>query len=154
MKSLGKRFAEKYKVDPDTDCWIWTASAHPTGYGWIRARGKAARAHRVSWELHRGTIPKGMCICHRCDRPSCVNPDHLFIGTQADNMRDRNSKGRWRSGCRDIRGSKNGQSKLTEENVLFIRKKTMKQKDYANIFGVDPTLISQVQARKIWRHLP
>lgn len=78
-------------------CWLWNGTKDGGGYGQISTfRGEApAKAHRVSWEMRNGEIPAGMSICHKCDTPSCVNPDHLFIGTQADNARDMVSKGRW-----------------------------------------------------------
>lgn len=97
------------------DCWYWVGARHKLGYG-LAATGKA---HRVSWELHCGSIPEGMNVLHRCDVRCCVNPDHLFLGTQADNVHDMCDKGRRRSG--DIRGEKNPQSKLTVEKVAAMR---------------------------------
>lgn len=82
-------------VDRTGDCWIWIGSRLPSGYGRIGGRGYA---HRVSWALANGPIPAGMCILHRCDNPPCVNPSHLWIGTVADNMHDRDRKGRHRYG--------------------------------------------------------
>jgi hypothetical protein len=80
-------------------CWLWTGSRSAEGYGSIRVDGKMRKAHRVAWELANGPIPAGAgahgtCVLHRCDNPSCVNPDHLFLGTNADNARDRQAKGR------------------------------------------------------------
>lgn len=95
---LMARFTEKYIPVTESGCWLWTGSATPAGYGQIKAGRKLQRAHRVSWELHRGPIPDGLMVCHRCDVPSCVNPDHLFLGTAKDNFRDCVDKGRYHGG--------------------------------------------------------
>lgn len=89
---LNRFWNKVYKTD---SCWLWIGSRLPTGYGTFRVGKKVKRAHRVSWELHNGPIIDGsLLVCHTCDNPMCVNPDHLFLGTNLDNMRDRNAKGR------------------------------------------------------------
>ena len=82
------------KVDKTDDCWNWTASKNIQGYGYFRFDGKMRKAHRMAWLLVNGEIPDGMCVCHTCDNPGCVNPIHLWLGTNQDNMDDMNNKGR------------------------------------------------------------
>ncbi|RPJ19493.1 MAG: HNH endonuclease, partial [Planctomycetaceae bacterium] len=117
-RALAERFWEK--VRKTDGCWEWTAFlVH--GYGQFQ-RSRAIgpqRAHRVSWELHNGPIPAGMCVCHRCDNRRCVRPDHLFLGTYADNSADMIRKGRARKGSRP--GQANHMSKLTDADVARIR---------------------------------
>lgn len=83
---------------PETGCWLWIGKVNNAGYGRIGlgSRGRAAFAHRVSFQIHRGPIPAGMLVCHRCDTRSCINPDHLFVGSAADNTADMLKKGRGR----------------------------------------------------------
>lgn len=88
------RFAQKYEVNPVTGCWEWQACTNNIGYGFIRDSGKMRTAHRVSYELFKGLIPAGKIVCHTCDNPKCVNPDHLWIGTNKDNYDDMVRKGR------------------------------------------------------------
>lgn len=106
----------------DNECWEWTASLHKDGYGNFHKKLSSGRfvyvlAHRYSYELWFGEIPEGMYVCHTCDNPKCVNPSHLFLGTQQDNMDDMLSKGR----LNDRSGENNSRSKLTWDEVEFIR---------------------------------
>lgn len=131
-------------------CWEWTASKDPLGYGFFRrAHGEnMSRAHRVSWELS-GQETDGLLVLHRCDNPSCVRPSHLFLGTDMDNCRDRDSKGR----ANTLRGTANRNSKLTEELVLEIRASKETVTAIARRFGVGWTTVSHVLKRENWRHI-
>lgn len=149
--SLAARFFNKVALPPESSgCWEWTGSVCKKGYGRIGIGGKKGRpylAHRVSYETWVGPIPEGLIVCHRCDNPRCVNPLHLFLGTHQDNSDDKLSK------SRGNRGMKHGNSKLTEDQVRYIREAWRPQKELARKFNVSQSLISQIQNRKIWTHL-
>lgn len=92
-----QRFNKKYIINETTDCWEWQNATNNIGYGMFRwTKGVMRTAHRVSYELFKGPIPKGMVVCHKCDNPKCVNPNHLWAGTMKDNYKDMLDKGRWR----------------------------------------------------------
>ena len=106
-------------------CWLWTAGRNACGYGLLgRGRGKSSLAHRISWEINIGEIPKGLCVLHRCDIPHCVRPDHLWIGTQGDNIWDMVVKGR--RSYDNMIGIANPRGKLTDTQVRRIRHKYLK----------------------------
>ncbi len=93
-QTLSERFHSKYIPEPNSGCWLWTAAMVGYEYGGLWVNGKTDRAHRVSWKLYYGDIPNGLQVCHKCDTPLCVNPEHLFIGTHKENMHDALRKGR------------------------------------------------------------
>lgn len=103
-------------------CWFYRDTKHPERQRNLTIQYKSIRVHRVSWEIHNGPIPKGMCVCHRCDVPACVNPQHLFLGTQTDNLVDMRNKNR------DSHGEKHKYSKLTADQVQQIRELASKGK--------------------------
>lgn len=137
------------KVEKTETCWLWTGSKCGLGYG--RHGGKyikEKRVHRHSWTLHNGEIPEGMHVLHKCDVRNCVNPDHLFLGTHADNMKDMKIKGR-RKGVNS--GEKNGRAKLNNKKADEIRelyKKGLSQQEIAGMYGVAQQQISKVIQNK------
>ncbi len=88
------KLEDMYIPEPNSGCWLWLGSVTQSGYGNAWTNGKNMRAHRLSWMIHNGDIPKEMCVLHRCDTPACINPGHLFLGTQLENIKDRDAKGR------------------------------------------------------------
>ncbi len=137
-------------VEPITEsgCWIWTAGVFgKKGYGAFKVSGQSRRTHRISWTLLRGGIPKGLDVLHKCDVRCCVNPNHLFLGTQMDNMQDMISKGRKVASP----GTRNGQVKLTEQQVQeIIADTSMSQSKLAVKYGVCQQSISLIKRRKNW----
>jgi len=143
------RFASKYDIQ-ENGCWIWTGGLLRGGYGSFeikcRPNRECGQAHRVSWRIHCGTIPAGMMVLHRCDVPRCVNPDHLFLGTQKDNMQDMSRKGR--------ASTERHNTKLTETDVAEIRA-THKPKygalsQMARKYGVHAITIRRILNGKSW----
>lgn len=131
----------------DTGCWEWTSHKR-NGYGLFYVESKSKSAHRVSYELFKGQIPKGFVVRHKCDNPGCVNPAHLLVGTMKDNAMDRESRGR-----RDVKGEQIGTSKLTAGDVLEIRASSEDHKVLAERYGVSHHHIWNVRSGKSWKHL-
>ncbi len=150
------RFWSKVDVRGKDECWPWTGAISNGRYGHLWGGDKLVYAHRFSFELHSGPIPDGMDVCHSCDVPSCVNPAHLWLGTRKDNVADMIEKGRGNWSNRAC-GEKQGNSKLTKEQVLDIRAKyaTRKhtQQELADMFGVVQSAIGRVVRRERWKHI-
>ena len=152
------------KVDrsggPDA-CWPWLAGRGKNGYGWFRsASGDQRGAHRSSWELSIGPIPPGLCVCHSCDNPPCVNPAHLWLGTHTDNnvdkmVKGRASKGESHSKCLHPARGERARSKLSSDAVLKIRELagTISQSKIGVMFGISQAHVSEIVLRKVWTHI-
>jgi hypothetical protein len=138
------------KVQKTESCWNWQGSTDTCGYGQLRVNGKLILVHRFSFELGGTKIEKNMSICHTCDNRLCVNPKHLWVGTNAENVADKVAKGRHKTPL----GEKHGLSKLTEEKVSKIRElynsKQYFQREIADMFSVHPTCISQITRGRTW----
>ncbi len=124
-------------------CWVWTGALQHNGYGHFHEM----RAHRFSWVLANGEIPEGLFVCHRCDNPPCVNPDHLFLGTHNDNMADMSAKDR------RARGEWSPNARLSDDAVRSILASTNTLDALAKEHGVTKTTIARVRKRRAWKHL-
>ena len=148
------RFDAKVERIPFSGCWIWTGNCTSGGYGIFWSGKKHVTAHRASYRLHVGEIPEGMFVCHKCDVPSCVNPEHLFIGTRQDNVNDASSKGRL-SLCGKP-GEAHYLTKLSNYQVLEIRKKHSEGKRCSELaieYHKSESCIRAILKRISWRHL-
>lgn len=147
--SLSDRF-DRY-VKKGDGCWTWLSYIDPQGYGRLNYNGKPMLASRVSYLIHFGEIPKGMAVCHKCDNPSCTNPDHLFLGTQADNVADMHMKGRARK--RGKKGASHHNAKLTDNDVKAIRRSGDSTAAIARQYNVSRATIHAIVNGKTWKHL-
>lgn len=160
LASPEEKFHSKYTINEDTGCWEWTDHINAaTGYGSIHLKTpkrKTYRAHRFSYALYNGPIPKGKIVMHTCDNRACVNPGHLVLGTQRDNIRDMLDKGR--NGYTGLPGSKHHKAKLTESDVILIRNRYRSGKcthaSLATEFGVNEKSIEHIVSGRTWRHVP
>lgn len=157
MTRIVNDFWVNVKVGTPDECWPWLRLRNQkTGYGLLRVNGKMVYAHRRAYELMNGAIPVGMHICHACDNPICVNPNHLWLGTPADNVRDRDSKGRHRSNPSPQPTYHN--AKVTMADVVAIRRDYAAGREtYASLterYGLQRTAISDIVNRKSWHHIP
>lgn len=157
-RSLEERFWERVSRGESDECWQWTGTKIPKGYGKISSGGHAGQTlltHRVAWVLTNGPIPDGLFVCHRCDNPSCVNPHHLFLGTASDNMQDMHQKGRKGAGPRG--DAVQHTAKLTREQRDCIRRtyrhgvRGYGAPALARKFGVVPTTIRSLVRGLCWQ---
>lgn len=136
-------------------CWLWAGAKRGSGYGNFRLGRKISEAaHRVSWVIHFGHIPEGLCVLHRCDVRLCVNPAHLFLGTRQDNTNDMHQKGR--GYCGSHSGVHNGNAKLTEQQVREIREKRasgIETRFLVAEYGMARTTIQQIVSKRIWKEV-
>jgi hypothetical protein len=136
-------------VEKSDGCWLWLGSRHRIGHGYASLNGRVQYAHRVSWQLTHGAIPDGQVVCHKCDNPPCVNPEHLFVGTQGDNMRDAASKGR-------LSEAQRRDAKLSEASVRQIKSLLaagVSQQSIAASVGVSRTCISAISTGRNWKDI-
>lgn len=158
-KSPEERFWEKVDVRGENECWEWKGAIDRLGYGNFSSvivnpgTGRLQdKAHRISWILTYGNIPDKICVCHKCDNRKCVNPNHLFLGTQIDNIKDMVQKGR-QGGAK---GSQNGSSKLKEHQIVEIRQKLetgLSCCAIAKEYGVSNQLINRIKQNQCWTHV-
>lgn len=140
------------KTPNETGCLDWLASCNECGYGTHQIKRKSLLAHRIAWTLVNGAIPDGMVIAHRCDRPVCCNPEHLWLCTQIDNMHDMLHKGRRATTA----GERHPGAKLTVEQVLEIRSGKFsgwRRYEIAQHFGISAVQVCNILSRKTWAHL-
>ena len=138
--------SEAQLADKDS-CWIWRGTVNDGGYGKFLIGDKQITAHRYSYKLHTGEIPEGMQVCHTCDMPRCVNPRHLFLGTNMENVLDKMAKKRHQFGISHIC------AKLTEEQVIDIKKDGRSHEKIGKHYGVSHGTISAIKRGKTWKHV-
>lgn len=134
-------------------CWGWKPPLRKDGYAQLRIDGVEVLAHRFSWELHNGPVPEGMLVCHHCDNPQCTNPDHLFLGTVADNSADMVSKDRWNGPT----GENHPQARLSANDVREIRDRfatgNVSKSQLASEYPVTAVMIGKIVRRERWKHV-
>lgn len=141
---------EKYSMpEPNSGCWIWLGIIDGPGYGIVSIKRRSTKAHRFSWELHRGPIPDGLCVCHVCDNRLCINPDHLFLGTKLDNCRDMYSKGRNVNNS----GVKHWHAKITEAQARKIKRSRLLGHVLMKRYGLSKAQISAIRTGRSWKHI-
>ena len=150
MAEARKRILDRSADDPETGCRNWLLAKNRKGYGVFKIDKRPMNASRAAYVAFVGPVPAGMCVCHRCDNPACVNPAHLWIGSYKDNWADCRSKGR------ETKGTANGQAKLTEADVAAIRAAVRDgetQESIAARFNITHGTVSKIAARKSWTHV-
>ena len=146
--SVKERLKARSDRDERTGCRNWTGCKNGDGYGMISVAGATIKAHRAAYQAWIGPIPRGMLVCHKCDNPSCIEPDHLFLGTPAANSDDRNKKGR------TPKGSMSGTAKLDEATVAEILRCEGSTATLAAKYGVGKSTIQNIKSGNGWRHVP
>lgn len=148
MKDISLEFEKRYVPEPNSGCWLWTGALSSGGYGRFSSKrgGKHVmlQAHRVAWEIYRGPLRPGLCVCHRCDNPPCVNPDHLFVGTKKENSEDMARKGR------STHGEKGPHARLTMKDALDVLRSTASGAALAVKYGVSSATINDIRMGRTW----
>ena len=150
MKNLDISFFQKQSSPNSRGCWIWDKYVQSGGYGQLGFKGQRWLAHRLCWAVCKGPIPEGLCVCHACDTPRCVNPDHLFLGSAKDNVADMVNKGRNLNGfCKGHKKAKGRRvRKLTSAQVADIRASDWKLAHLADKYGVSITTVCLIRQGK------
>lgn len=148
--AIALKLEQNSMPEPNSGCILWLRYCNDRGYGNVRIDQHTVRlAHRVAWHIAYGPIPAGLAVCHKCDVPNCINPQHLFLGTNADNVADKVAKGR----ATAPRGSSHYRARLTEAQVAAIRADPRTHRKIANAYGVSFGAIDNIKAEKSWAHL-
>lgn len=132
-------------------CWNYLGLLQPNGYGIFGHHGKSSLAHRAAYSIYKGEIPDGLQVCHTCDNRKCVNPDHLFLGTQTDNEQDKVSKGR------GSKGEKRPLAKHTDEEISELKSRIRKGESVPKLakeYGIPQPNVYKIKYGKLWRHVP
>lgn len=140
--STGEKLEQHTTLIPETSCIVWTGSVNEHGYGYLREGNKMVRAHKASYLLNKGPIQDGLVVCHLCDVPACVNPDHLYLGTQQENILDCSQKGRF------VGRSRRGK-KMSNKTIIEIYGSQMKHADIALEYGCSLTMISRIKSKSV-----
>ena len=130
-------------------CWDWEGSLRGKGYGGFRQNNKMYIASRVSYELYKNPIPEGLLVCHTCNNPKCVNPNHLYLGTYQENTQQAVKEGRQYI----PKGVENGSAKLTEEQIFLIREDPRSQRTIAKEYGISQLHVSRIKRKISWSHI-
>jgi len=154
IKDFDIHFKTKYTINNKTKCWEWN-KPNTRGYGeYYIGNYRFERAHRFSYKIYKGKIPKGLCVCHTCDNPKCVNPDHLWLGTVKENNQDCIKKERHK--YKSHPGEENFRAKLTEKEVIDIREKSLtgyKPKRLSSLFNICEGQIRDIISYRAWKHI-
>lgn len=152
--TLADRFNAKWTPEPFSGCWLWIGAVVGNGYGEIYHHHvkHCVHAHRASWELHRGPIPEGLCVLHKCDTRLCVNPGHLFLGTHQDNVLDMYAKKRWKK-IQNTSGENNHRAQITEALARLIKRSPLDSNELSRSLGISRFITYNIKKGKRWKHV-